>query len=234
MVAFGIVSPVPYKGILQTRISPFSTDKQTHLLKRMNTILVFLKAPITGSVKTRLANSIGDSEALNIYSQLVERQLAALPEKYRIEIHFTPPKHEGLVREWLGDACDYYPQSDGDLSDRLKFASAESFKRGSESVFCIGGDCPNLGPAQFATALAQLAGAKDIVFGPTEDGGYYLVGMRAPHLEVFEDIPWSSRDTLTVSVEKATSLGLNVHFLETLYDVDTIDELERAKAEGLI
>ena len=104
----------------------------------------------------------------------------------------------------------------------------------SETVFCIGGDCPKLGGAQFADASARIVNSDDIAFGPTEDGGYYLVGMRAPHTKVFEGIPWSSKDTLTASVDKAASLGLNVHLLEKLYDVDTIHELERAKTEALI
>lgn len=200
----------------------------------MHAILVFLKAPIAGDVKTRLANSIGNAEALVAYRKLVERQLKAIPRQYRVEIHFTPSEHEDLVRDWLSDAYDYYPQCDGDLTERLTNAVSQSFQRGSEAAFCIGGDCPNLGEVQFTESAARLENSDDIVFGPTEDGGYYLVGMCAKHTEVFEGIPWSAENTLQASIQKAESLGLSVHLLNKLYDVDTIHELERARGEGLI
>jgi glycosyltransferase A (GT-A) superfamily protein (DUF2064 family) len=72
----------------------------------------------------------------------------------------------------------------------------------------------------------------DVVFGPTEDGGYYLIGLNAPQPELFQDIPWSSRNTLDASVQKAASLGLRVKLLEMLYDIDEVTELQRAIADG--
>jgi len=200
----------------------------------MPAILVFLKAPVAGKVKTRLAHSVGDAEALTTYCSLVKRQLRAIPKVYAVEIRFTPATHEGAMRKWLGDTFEYYPQCEGDLSDRLTAAVADSFKRGSEMVFCIGGDCPQLNAPHLKEASTLLKNDTDIVFGPTEDGGYYLVGMRARHTGVFAGIPWSCADTLAESIKQAEALGLTVHLLETLYDVDTNQELERARAEGLI
>lgn len=200
----------------------------------MNSILIFLKAPTAGKVKTRLAQAIGDAEAVEVYRALVERQLQSIPSNCTVEVHYSPPEALEQVQSWLGKKYDYYPQCSGSLTERLTDACIAAFKRGYSRVFCIGGDCPQLDLAHFEQAIAELKTVNDVVFGPTEDGGYYLVGMSAPHVKLFEDIPWSSENTLKASLTQAKRLDLKVHQLDTLYDVDTIHELERARADHLL
>ena len=200
----------------------------------MTTTLIFLKAPESGKVKTRLAAKIGSEQAMHVYRALVEKQLVAIRDDCSVEVHFTPHTAESVMHAWLGNQFNYYPQSEGDLTERLSHGVAEAFKRTQGPVICIGGDCPDLGGAHIQAAAERLAGGDDLVFGPTEDGGYYLIAMGAAHTGIFEAIPWSRDDTLKVSMEKASSLGLQVSLLETLYDIDTIHELERAMADGFI
>ena len=73
-----------------------------------------------------------------------------------------------------------------------------------------------------------------MVFGPSEDGGYYLIGLNAPHPKLFQNIPWSSPTTLDASLKRAEGLGLSIKLLETLYDIDEVTDLERAIQQGLL
>lgn len=197
-------------------------------------ILIFLKAPHLGTVKTRLASHVGDERALRVYRALVERQCDALPTKARVEIHFTPNQAEDAMRRWLLRYDAFYPQSDGDLGNRLTHAVSEAFKRGARSVTCIGGDCPELGPRHIEMAQARIHAGDEVVFGPSEDGGYYLISLSKPQPQLFADIPWSEANTLDASLQKAAQLGLKVSLLETLYDVDDSATMDRAIKDGWI
>ncbi|MDQ8195081.1 TIGR04282 family arsenosugar biosynthesis glycosyltransferase [Coraliomargarita sp. SDUM461004] len=200
----------------------------------MPTILIFLKAPRRNYVKTRLAHAVGAADALHAYRALVMRQLTALPKKSPLEIHYTPRDAQAEMQTWLGQNNKYYPQFEGALGERLEQAVAAAFQRGAKSVVCIGGDCPQLNASHIEEAERQLLAGEDVVFGPSEDGGYYLIAMKTPLLELFREIPWSTAHTLQASLDKAQALQLKVARLETLYDVDQIQELERALADKLI
>lgn len=197
-------------------------------------ILLFLKAPRAGFVKTRLAEQIGKEQALAAYLALVERQFTVLPKEETTEIHYTPTDAESDLKSWLGSNVSYFPQVESELGIRLQSAVSDAFKRGANSVICIGGDCPKLNCIHFEHTSNLLGQGNDLVVGPSEDGGYYLIGMKQPIPGIFEDIPWSSTDTLKATLEKAESLGLRTSLLETLYDVDQASELDRAINEGHI
>jgi rSAM/selenodomain-associated transferase 1 len=198
------------------------------------TILSFFKAPRVGDVKTRLAHSIGSESALLVYRTLVERQLTQLPKNYPLEIHYAPEDALQEMRDWLGDGYTFNPQCEGGLGMRLEHAVVDAFKRGAKSVICIGGDCPKLNHVHLEQTAVALNSDYDVVFGPSEDGGYYLIGLNAPYPELFRSIPWSTATTLDESLKQAAKLELRVLRLETLYDVDEIAELNRAMDEGLI
>lgn len=197
-------------------------------------ILLFLKAPRAGFVKTRLAKQIGQRRALTTYKALVERQISTLPNEGRTEIHFTPVDALCEFTSWLGNSASYYPQCEGDLGSRLHSAVADAFKRGASSVICIGGDCPNLNFSHIEQTSDLLSQDKDLAIGPSEDGGYYLIGMNRPQPELFEDIPWSQPDTFKATMKKAEDMNLRTIILETLYDVDEVCELKRAVEDGYI
>ncbi|MEM8867924.1 MAG: TIGR04282 family arsenosugar biosynthesis glycosyltransferase [Verrucomicrobiota bacterium] len=201
---------------------------------RKPTILLFVKAPTPGEVKTRLAQAIGNHAAADIFRDLVNAQLRRLPTDFALEIHYTPCEAEGSMQAWLGDTEVFFPQSSGDLGDRLNAATKSAFLRGASSVICIGGDCPGLKKAQFLETEEALEQGNDLCFGPTEDGGYYLIGLSRPIPEVFQNIPWSTPHTLAASIDQAESIGLKVHLLEALYDIDEEADLIRGRQEGLL
>jgi rSAM/selenodomain-associated transferase 1 len=200
----------------------------------MLTILFFLKAPRYGFVKTRLAQGIGNDRALLAYKALVARQWRAIPSQAKVEVHYAPNDAQPEMQNWLGAEQAYYPQSEGDLGLRLKNAVRDAFARGSQAIVCIGGDCPLLDAPHFNAVEQLLTQGDDVVFGPTEDGGYYLIALKSPQAELFENIPWSADDTLQASIDKAKCLNLKIGLLETLYDVDQASDLERAHADGRI
>jgi rSAM/selenodomain-associated transferase 1 len=198
------------------------------MVMRSPTLLLFLKAPRSGKVKTRLAADIGDAAAVEVYRQLVEKQILHLPSHWQLRILFDPPEAELEMKDWLGDAHDYAPQSPGDLGDRLREGVKQAFHDGAEQVFCIGADCSGLYGESFLKALQMLQADADLVVGPAEDGGYVLLGMNHPYLALFEDIPWSQPTTLEVTLQRAAELHLRVGRLKTRFDIDTLHDLERA------
>ena len=189
-------------------------------------ILLFLKAPWAGFVKTRIGRTAGHEEALRVYRWLVERQLKALPDFAKVEIHFAPENAATEMKEWLGNEFFYYPQCEGDLGDRMREAVKSAFSRGRGPVICIGADCPTLMSQDICDAISFLKNGADLVFGPTHDGGYYLLGLKGFQPEIFRQIPWSSEQTLEVSLERAGEAGLNVELLSRKSDIDEASDWE--------
>ncbi len=199
----------------------------------MQSILLFIKAPQIGKVKTRLAATIGDAKALKIYRKLVERQITSLPKETDLTVYFAPNDAAIEIANWLGNDFKLQPQCNGELGERLDSGISETFSKGSEKVICIGGDCPKLNNSHIQAAFSALDSV-DVVFGPTDDGGYYLIGLNAPKTELFQNIPWSASNTLKASIAVTEALGLKHAMLETLYDIDDQSSLQRAFEEGLI
>ncbi|MEM7014455.1 MAG: TIGR04282 family arsenosugar biosynthesis glycosyltransferase [Verrucomicrobiota bacterium] len=200
-------------------------------------ILVFLKFPEPGRVKTRLAQSVGSETAAIVYRRLVRETLElahAAPGDVRIL--YDPPGRQQDVIDWIGsiwpgdvDLLGFQPQATGDLGARLKAGFKSAFETGHEKVCAIGTDCVEITPELYAETWEKLDSDADAVFGPTDDGGYYLVGLKKLDERVF-DVPWSAPDTLEKSLERATECGFKIHQLPGLTDIDTIDEWSYRKA----
>jgi rSAM/selenodomain-associated transferase 1 len=199
-------------------------------LKRL--VVVFLKLPTPGRVKTRLAAGVGDREAVMIYTELVRRTLAALPDEgSSVWLFGEPAARLGEIESWVDSLgifawqarAKMIPQPGGDLGDRLSMAFERAFAESFEQVLAVGTDCPQLTRAHFQDAWERL-NETDAVVGPAVDGGYYLIGLRSPAPELFSEIPWSSPVTLEATLRAAESAGLTVSRLETLRDVDSIDD----------
>lgn len=185
------------------------------------TVLLFLKVPEPGRVKTRLAAELGEAEAVAIYRRLAERQLAAVPAEWPVQIHFAPVDGEAAMVAWLGRAPgrSFRPQADGGLGERLARATEQAFAEGAQAVLLIGGDCPGLDEPLLCQAARVLAD-HDAVLGPAQDGGYYLLGLKGAG-DVFADVRWS-----TAVVAEQTRAHLRRHGwcwaeLPVLRDVDT-------------
>ena len=193
------------------------------------TLLFILKAPVVGSVKTRLAEHIGEVRALAAYRSMVEHLFDHLAAHRSFEIHFTPAEEEDLMRSWLGLDHPYYPQVEGDLGARMRAAVGGSFARGSSSVVLLGGDCPYVTDLTIREVETQLR-KNDVVVGPAADGGYYLLSLNRPHAELFADIAWSTDTVFSTTLERIKAAGLRVAMLDVLEDVDDLSRLARAES----
>ncbi|MBC8011409.1 MAG: TIGR04282 family arsenosugar biosynthesis glycosyltransferase [Burkholderiales bacterium] len=190
-------------------------------------VLVFLKAPREGWVKTRLAADIGAESATRVYRLLAERQLAAVPAGWPVEVWFAPADARDEMRAWLGPRPVLQPQPEGDLGQRLSRAVDVAFAGGAPAVLVIGGDCPELDEATLREAAAALADGRELVLGPATDGGYYLIGLTRTMPRLFAGIPWSTADVLAATLRRASEYGVVTALLSAKDDVDTVDDLGR-------
>ena len=132
--------------------------------------MVFLKAPRLGTVKTRLADAVGEKTAQSIYRELVEGQMARLSGRYSMCVQYAPQAAAAEMSAWLGADVSYQAQCEGDLGARLSSAIHAHFQAGAARLMCIGGDCPGLAVQHIAAADSALDQGADVVLGPTEDG----------------------------------------------------------------
>lgn len=195
-------------------------------------VLVMLKAPREGTVKTRLAAEVGAAQATRVYRLLVERQMAAIPPGWPVEVHFAPTDARGEMRDWLGPRPALHPQAAGDLGQRLTQAVDGAFRRGAPAVLVIGGDCPGLDNGVLLAAAGAL-GPREVVLGPAGDGGYYLIGLSQPLPRLFSDIPWSTGEVFNVTLRQIDDCRLTPVLLGVRDDVDTLADLQR-HATGLL
>ena len=190
-------------------------------------VFVFVKAPIPGRVKTRLAASLGRVEAARLYQSLAHRIVKRVGAGgYRTVVYFDPPSAEADVRAWLGHGREYLPQPEGDLGERLRQAFARGFEE-ADWVSVVGTDIPDLDRAAVERAFELVSGSEgpDAVFGPAIDGGYYLVALSRAAPGLFEGIAWSTPAVLEESLRRADALGLTVGLLDPLADIDRAEDL---------
>jgi len=199
----------------------------------MRRLLVFLKYPIPGEVKTRLADAIGDEAACRVYRACVELTLARLGA-WRAEatLCVDPPDALERTRAWVGQGVGWAlrPQSGGTLGERLAEATAHAFAQGAQRVVVVGTDSPWLTARDVDTACEALAHA-ELVLGPAEDGGYYLIGLSRPTPALFEGIAWSTAAVYQETIAKARALGWRVRVLPLGYDVDRLEDVQRFVAD---
>lgn len=196
-------------------------------------VMVFLKAPRPGTVKTRLGREIGFGAATQLYREMAEEQLRRILPGLIPEIHYAPRGAGAEMRRWLGRGFAYRAQSGGGLGERLSGAFAGAFQRGYRPVIAIGADCPGLEEASLRRAIDMLAGA-DVVLGPASDGGYYLIGLRHPAPRLFEEIEWSTRTVLAATRARIRECGLSCRTLEEKDDLDDLTALRRFLKRGTV
>ncbi len=191
-----------------------------------------VKEPAPGRVKTRLCPPLTPKQAADLYACFlldkmaqVRRVRAAAPY-----LAYTPREAEGFFRDLSGDTFSLVPQEGKDLGDRLGHLTTRLLTAGHPGVVIIDSDTPNL-PDQYLTDAVECMGngRADAVFGPAEDGGYYLVGLRFPAPALFQGVAWSTAVVLKQTLSKAASTGLRVHLLLRWFDVDTGTDLERLR-----
>lgn len=202
-------------------------------------LILFTRYPQPGQAKTRLIPALGAAGAADLHRQMVEQTLAqvrrlqvnlqvslqAEPEPLSVEIWFAGTAAEASqMQDWLGDTWCYRVQQGEDLGERLQAANRAAFSAGMQQVITIGTDCPDL-TAEILQQAFRLLDQQDLVLGPAQDGGYYLIGLRSYQPELFGQISWSSELVLRQTAEIAANLKLAIGYLEMLADVDRPEDL---------
>ena len=190
-----------------------------------NTLIIFIKNPILGKVKSRLAKDIGKEKALVVYQDLLikTRQETEKLENVNKLLYYSDFIDERDM--WPVDIFEKYLQiQEGDLGKRMQAAFNESIKG---KTIIIGSDCYDLKAEHIQIAFSQLE-TKDIVIGPANDGGYYLLGMSNFYPQLFEGIDWSTSKVFIQTLEKIRTLNLTVGVLEELVDLDTFKDIKES------
>ena len=195
-------------------------------------ILLFVKDPVAGQVKTRLGAEIGFEAAAQAYRRLAERVVENLPASHPLRVCFAPADAESRIRAWLksrvAQGTAFLPQCEGDLGTRMADAFQSAFAAGVERVAIIGSDCIEIESGTFDAAFAALD-QTDAVIGPSEDGGFYLLALKCDAPALFPGIEWSTDRTCAETAARLESLGLTHQSLSPLSDVDTVREWRRAE-----
>jgi len=188
-----------------------------------NLLVVFAKNPELGKVKTRLAKTVGDKKALEIYLKLLEHTYAVADKTFADKAIFYSDKIEEF------DILDYYKfpkflQKGDDLGERMDRAIGEAFGQRYEKVVIIGSDCYDL-TSEIVEDAFKLLDDHNVVIGPAFDGGYYLLGMDRHYSHLFKDKKWSTPDVLLDTILDTKKLKLSYTLLPTLTDVDEEKDL---------
>ena len=195
-------------------------------------VILLLKDPHAGGVKTRLALELGEGLAVDLYRGFIQDELSALEASgVRHAISFFPPGALSSLRTWLGPSLSYHPQRGKDHPERLMNTFIDAFSRGEDRVMVMASDVPDIDPAVLREADASLR-ESDAVIGPSPDGGYYLIGFRRSTFRegVFKGIAWSTERAFSETAAKLA--GLAVHLLPPWPDVDTARDLEALVRRG--
>lgn len=191
-------------------------------------IIVFVKAPVKGLVKTRLAGHIGEKDALLLYKAMASDILDAITHAdCDLRIFYHPEKYRRQVCDWLGSDSGLLPQKGADLGSRMLNALSRTAAEGFDKILLVGSDIPELTTIITENAFTALK-THHAVIGPAMDGGYYLIGFSKSHIfkEAFTDIAWSSRDVYARTLKRLRKNGKTVHTIEPLRDIDTLEDLQ--------
>jgi hypothetical protein len=148
-----------------------------------------------------------------------------------VQVRYTPADALLEIPQWVQPTWKTAPQGDGNLGERLTAAFRDAFKSGRDRVVIIGSDSPDITRQDIEAAWSALE-TNDVVLGPAEDGGYWLIGLRAEQPVLFENIAWSSRTVFEETLSRARAAKLSTHILRKLPDIDTIEDLRRYQARA--
>ena len=184
-------------------------------------VVLFAKEPVAGQVKTRLAREIGDTAAAALYAAFLEDLAAALPqpERWDAVLAHAEPEAGPFLRKTFGPPWTLTPQGEGSLGVRLK----NSFN--GAHVVVAGSDAPTLGRRDLEAAFGALAGGADVVFAPSPDGGFSLIGTSERTGDFLEGVRWSTEFALEDARRAAERLGLRVALIAPVPDVDVLEDL---------
>jgi rSAM/selenodomain-associated transferase 1 len=203
-------------------------------------VLVFVRAPELGRVKTRLEKKMDTATVLGLYRCFVEDIIQTLTSGgYDITVYFAPSHKESIVQAWLGSSFHIQAQTGRGLGQKMCNAFSNVFATEVGQAVLIGSDFPDLAIDIIHEAFVSLQN-KDVTIGPVEDGGYYLMGFRKDSFDgnVFAGIDWGTEHVYQQTLQHIHDAGLNGHVLPSWQDIDTFEDLRafyhRSKANGLM
>jgi len=196
-------------------------------------IIVMAKAPVPGRVKTRLCPAISEEQAASLAAcfarDVVEKVLSLA---WPVIVAYAPAEERGLLAALLPSSLLWTPQRGQTLGERMQSALEEAGALGFSPLVMIGTDSPTMPPSLIQKTVETLdTDLADIVLGPAEDGGFYLIAMRYPVVSLFNNVAWSTVAALADTLRNTSSLNLRVAQLPVWYDVDTPEDLERLQNE---
>ena len=190
--------------------------------------IIFAKEPVPGQVKTRLSPPLRPEDACRLYHCFIEdilEGMARLPGM-ELALAYAPAGAHDFFRHLAPAPVRLVPQNGPDLGERQARAFAWGFAGGFDNILLRGCDTPDLPGAILLEAQEKLASARaEVVLGPSLDGGYYLIGLKALYPELFEGLSWSTDTVLTDTLNRARKLSLSVHLLPYWQDIDTYTDL---------
>ena len=193
-------------------------------------LIIFAKRPVAGQVKTRLSPPLSPEEAAGLYACML-RDVIAKAGGFAGIAPLLFYQDEPAAAAWFRRAFPHmalFPQEGADLGERMANAFRLAFALGHRTVVIIGSDSPDL-PVEYLRQACRLLeeGDAEAVFGPSEDGGYYLLGMKRLWPELFTGIEWSTAAVLAESLARGAAAGIRTALLPSWHDVDTAEDLLR-------
>jgi rSAM/selenodomain-associated transferase 1 len=191
-------------------------------------LAIMARAPSSPG-KSRLIRELGTRDGESLRDALLRDTFASVSDlDVEKAVLFTPPAHETEIRALTPFPAVFLPQRGATLGDRMYAGMRDLFRLGFDAVAMIGSDLPTLPSVHVSTALDILARRPDVlVLGPTDDGGFYLIGSTRSHPHLFEGIPWSTAQVLERTCTAAEELGIAVERTSQWYDVDSVSDLRR-------
>jgi len=184
-----------------------------------NALIIFVRTPLLGKVKTRLAATVGNGQALKIYVQLLQHTKKVAGGANSTCFVFYADEIQ-LNDMWPLPMFSKKLQANGDLGHRMQNAFEEVFAEGYQKVCIVGSDCPGLTTNHIDNAF-ELLNNNEVVIGPSYDGGYYLLAMKILQCNLFKNIPWSTAEVMVDTISKLNHVGTSFALLTKLSDVDT-------------
>ena len=195
-----------------------------------NCLIVFAKEPQLGRVKTRLRSVLSVHQCLSLYKAFLKdthsiiRPLKKISRILAYDSLSEPPRYlEGIFKNYI-----FYQQEGRHLGQRMHRALVWAKRQGAQRIVIIGSDTPNLPTEYILEAFLRLKD-NDLVLGPSEDGGYYLVGLKVPNYSLFKDIEWSSDKVLRQTINQAKIAEQRVSLLKKWQDIDDAKSLKQLK-----
>ena len=190
-----------------------------------NALILFARDPILGKVKTRLSPFLEEDVILKLYTCFLQDSLYNIRQVENVDrfVGVAPSNESGFFTGTLGSDIRIFVQEGENLGDKMRGAIQDRFVEGYERVVIIGSDSPSLPVAYICRAMGS---DKDMVLGPSTDGGYCLIGMRRKVVEVFKDVTWGTETVLQETCEHLVHNGASLELLPVWYDVDTPEDLK--------